>query len=460
MAAHRPAVFIAEITARAFIVADSNKRRTLSRSDIAKALSKSDQFDFLIDIVPREEAAVGAPTTGGPGGSGGVGPSKSLKMPVNVMAKRDGGDSEVMEQVFRFSASLTVAHVPSSRRCYKDNLATCCKQRQISTMTTACSSFVHLCFFSVMATTSAPSSLSTAFPSPSSSFVPPPVADFRASEPPSSRPAPPSPSVSRRVSKAFSVSSEPSRSLSRSGSTKKKSARKSTIVVDLESSLDAETRTPIAVESSFPRIYIKIRDFAFQRDDERFLGMGSEVPKPNRLGRMNRKLGPRPASGISVTSSEGGDEDDDDEDDDGWGWKGGWSMSAGWASRPPMQQVGGPNAADILDRDAHLARPSQSDLDRNFLGDEEEEDEEDEYFDASSREFDDEQSQEPLYPGLYRALYSFEPEGAAEMKLVEEQVVRVIGRGQGGVGWAVVVDDDKGTHALVPESYLEPVQLD
>jgi len=48
-------IFISEITARAFIIADSNKRRTLSRSDIAKALSKSDQFDFLIDIVPRDE---------------------------------------------------------------------------------------------------------------------------------------------------------------------------------------------------------------------------------------------------------------------------------------------------------------------------------------------------------------------------------------------------------------------
>ncbi|KAF5338465.1 hypothetical protein D9611_013288 [Ephemerocybe angulata] len=48
-------VFISEITARAFIIADSNKRRTLSRADIAKALSKSDQFDFLIDIVPRED---------------------------------------------------------------------------------------------------------------------------------------------------------------------------------------------------------------------------------------------------------------------------------------------------------------------------------------------------------------------------------------------------------------------
>jgi hypothetical protein len=28
--------------------------------DIAKALSKSDQFDFLIDIVPRENAVCGA----------------------------------------------------------------------------------------------------------------------------------------------------------------------------------------------------------------------------------------------------------------------------------------------------------------------------------------------------------------------------------------------------------------
>jgi nuclear transcription factor Y gamma len=48
-------VFITEITARAFIVADANKRRTLSRADIAKALGRSDQFDFLIDVVPRDE---------------------------------------------------------------------------------------------------------------------------------------------------------------------------------------------------------------------------------------------------------------------------------------------------------------------------------------------------------------------------------------------------------------------
>jgi hypothetical protein len=36
--------------------AEENKRRTLQRSDIATAISKTDMCDFLIDIVPREEA--------------------------------------------------------------------------------------------------------------------------------------------------------------------------------------------------------------------------------------------------------------------------------------------------------------------------------------------------------------------------------------------------------------------
>ncbi|KAJ7192053.1 histone-fold-containing protein [Mycena haematopus] len=73
-------IFIAEITARAFIIADSNKRRTLSRADIAKALTKSDQFDFLIDIVPREEPFTGA---GGSTSNGGV-----KRQPVSA-AKRE-----------------------------------------------------------------------------------------------------------------------------------------------------------------------------------------------------------------------------------------------------------------------------------------------------------------------------------------------------------------------------------
>ena len=75
-------VFIAEITSRAFIVADSNKRRTLSRADIAKALSKSDQFDFLIDIVPRDEPFV--PGVSGPGKN-----SSKKTAPGSTSAKRE-----------------------------------------------------------------------------------------------------------------------------------------------------------------------------------------------------------------------------------------------------------------------------------------------------------------------------------------------------------------------------------
>lgn len=57
-------VFITELTMRAWIHAEENKRRTLQRSDIASALAKSDMFDFLIDIVPREEAASHAKRSG------------------------------------------------------------------------------------------------------------------------------------------------------------------------------------------------------------------------------------------------------------------------------------------------------------------------------------------------------------------------------------------------------------
>ncbi|EIN04272.1 hypothetical protein PUNSTDRAFT_76432, partial [Punctularia strigosozonata HHB-11173 SS5] len=61
---------LSEITARAFIVADSNKRRTLSQQDIAKALAKSDQFDFHIDIVPRDDGHGHAAGQGGSAGQG------------------------------------------------------------------------------------------------------------------------------------------------------------------------------------------------------------------------------------------------------------------------------------------------------------------------------------------------------------------------------------------------------
>ncbi|KAB0803812.1 hypothetical protein PPYR_00782 [Photinus pyralis] len=48
-------IFIHELTLRAWVHTEDNKRRTLQRNDIAMAITKFDQFDFLIDIVPRDD---------------------------------------------------------------------------------------------------------------------------------------------------------------------------------------------------------------------------------------------------------------------------------------------------------------------------------------------------------------------------------------------------------------------
>jgi nuclear transcription factor Y gamma len=48
-------LFIQEVTIRSWLHTEENKRRTLQRNDVHLAISKYDQFDFLIDIVPREE---------------------------------------------------------------------------------------------------------------------------------------------------------------------------------------------------------------------------------------------------------------------------------------------------------------------------------------------------------------------------------------------------------------------
>ena len=286
------------------------------------------------------------------------------------------------------------------------------------------------------------------------------------------------------------------------------------------------------------KIFIKIRDFGFQPTDERHNGQGPLVPKTNRVGRMNRRLGGRTYSTSSISSSE--DATDEDDDGDGWGWNsggfgsGGLAYCGGWTgggrggrfswamSSTAGVGTGAATAATIFDQEKAYAAaaanlsaavvskangntfnggddysyPTRGDMDRNFLDSESEE-----FYDAEDDddrgiyegvpsvggdENDDDEEDEPLYSGLYRALYSFEPEGTAEMRLVEDQIVRVVGRG-GGVGWAVVVvavepvelldaiekdssmvdgigDDGalKATtrHALVPESYLEPYKLD
>ncbi|KAK5777205.1 hypothetical protein PVK06_045172 [Gossypium arboreum] len=48
-------LFILELTIRSWLHAEENKRRTLQKNDIAAAITRTDIFDFLVDIVPRDE---------------------------------------------------------------------------------------------------------------------------------------------------------------------------------------------------------------------------------------------------------------------------------------------------------------------------------------------------------------------------------------------------------------------
>ncbi|KAL9996813.1 putative transcription factor Hap3/NF-YB family [Helianthus debilis subsp. tardiflorus] len=67
-------LFILELTIRSWLHAEENKRRTLQKNDIAAAITRTDIFDFLVDIVPREEVvvAVGVKDDGVGGAASGV----------------------------------------------------------------------------------------------------------------------------------------------------------------------------------------------------------------------------------------------------------------------------------------------------------------------------------------------------------------------------------------------------
>jgi hypothetical protein len=262
----------------------------------------------------------------------------------------------------------------------------------------------------------------------------------------SSRPAPPSPAISRRTSTALSQRSTSSGSeithIPSPSNTKRFS--KLNQEVKFENPPVEPQQTTDEPERLLP---VKIRDFAFPTTDARFSGRGPDVPRANRH---------------SGTGSEPSSDDDSDSDgrrNSGWG---GFSWS-GIANRLSWSSLSGgkPQSSD----GAQL--PSKTDFDRNFDaaspaeekspfsyddGVDEDEDEDGNYDGTEG----DEEEGGPLVPGKYRALFAFEPEGTAEMALEEDQVVYVIGRG-GGVGWAVVEKED-GVHALVPESYLELVE--
>jgi len=221
---------------------------------------------------------------------------------------------------------------------------------------------------------------------------------------------------------------------------------------------EKEPQTASATES---KALIKIRDFAFAPSDPRFSGEGLHVPRPNRPKVLTRRLrGSSSSSTSSAASSSSTEEEedqwDDENDTNGWGgfkW-GLQKLQSGWGF-------------DSRSSDTSEDFPTHTDFARNFgdgsgdVGDDD--DDEGEVYEEPGDCLDEEPEGEPvLHPGLYRALYAFEPEGTAEMRLEEDQIVRVVGRG-GGVGWAVVVKDglkDTGAHALVPQSYLEVARLD
>eukprot|EP00826_Nyctotherus_ovalis_P051589 TRINITY_DN6453_c0_g1_i10.p1 TRINITY_DN6453_c0_g1~~TRINITY_DN6453_c0_g1_i10.p1 ORF type:complete len:121 (+),score=13.08 TRINITY_DN6453_c0_g1_i10:192-554(+) len=47
-------MFITELTYRAWFFTEENKRRTLQRADVGTAIIKTDIFDFLADVIPKE----------------------------------------------------------------------------------------------------------------------------------------------------------------------------------------------------------------------------------------------------------------------------------------------------------------------------------------------------------------------------------------------------------------------
>lgn len=257
----------------------------------------------------------------------------------------------------------------------------------------------------------------------------------------SSRPAPPSPALSRRASAALSrhsTSSARSRPSSRVTSLSQAlPISQQSVQSSNEAQASSSTPAPLRRRS----VLTKVRDFAFPQSDDRHFGKGSGVPRANRLLHRN--------STSSVSSSSADDnaelEAEDDQRHSSWSpFRWNTLSSHFWGGKSAEQA------------DDSAAGPSRTDFDRNFESSSPGEEESGpEYEDSYDEEYVP-PGEEPLLPGTYRALFPFEPEGTAEMALEEDQIIHVIGRG-GGVGWAIV-ETEGGGHALVPESYIELVQ--
>ncbi|KIY48967.1 hypothetical protein FISHEDRAFT_73105 [Fistulina hepatica ATCC 64428] len=268
----------------------------------------------------------------------------------------------------------------------------------------------------------------------------------------SSRPAPASPALSRRSS-----SKRRSKRLSTASTRSAKSQQQHLSRLSLTPLMASDMTIPEAtIPAPEPTLVIKVRDFAYELDDDRHRGIGMEIF-------------------FSEPEVEATDTDDADVGDDDWR-----GLNLGRFSTQFLKSITVSDVdEDDNDNEASVGRPTRRDFERNFgngNGVDEEPDEEELYYGDDDGDADGEDGE--LLPGLYRAAYAFEPMGPTEMELQLGQLVRVIGRGGGGNGWAIVINDgrvvfepdDVGSadvddgesvqHALVPESYLELVSVD
>lgn len=248
----------------------------------------------------------------------------------------------------------------------------------------------------------------------------------------SNRPAPPSPTPSRHPSlRANSTAgrSRPSSSAlsiaSSSGSGYPRSKSKLQPTDALEQRATSRPRKT--------SILIKIRDFGFPSHDERHLGtIRTSVSKTTSRNSRSSGSSGRGWSGFAARF--------------GFGSFGSGSGNGNGTDKP--------RRSGSLSRRSSQSRQSVSSTASSKSGARQDDSSADEmYYD--SQEYSD--SLAPFPPGIYRALYAFEPEGPAEMALEEDQLVTALGRG-GGDGWVIVLNgDNQGGQALVPEGYLELV---
>ena len=194
-------------------------------------------------------------------------------------------------------------------------------------------------------------------------------------------------------------------------------------------STSTSTSSPSPRKQVDDHLEVKIRDYGFPSNDERFFGRGQPPQKRWRLS--NFTLGRRPSG---TASGEGSPRSPDPSEDDRKTW--GFGLF-GWRG---------------FGRKRSMSSESASTSGSHPLNDEPEDTDdvvEEDYF---SDEQDDAEGEEPS--GTYRVAFSFVSEGANEMTVDEGDVIQVTGRG-GGQGW--VIASVGGRSGLVPEGYLERI---